>query len=90
MVSKSQLQEDLKNSLKEKNELKTSVLKMVLASISNKEIEQKKKEEGLSEEEIQKVIKSEAKKRDDAQRKLTEEKRRKRLAEKVLKDLDKI
>lgn len=34
--------------------------------------------------------KSEAKKRDDAQRKLTEEKSRKQLAEKVLKDLDKI
>ncbi len=63
---KQTIRDDLKESLKQKDELKTMVLKMIVSSINNKEIELKKKEEGLSDEEIRKVIKSEAKKRTDA------------------------
>jgi hypothetical protein len=63
MNLKEKIQKDLIDALKQRNETKTSVLKMILASVLNKEIELKKKDEGLPEETIQKVIKSEAKKR---------------------------
>ncbi len=63
---KQKIQDDLRESFKKGEEPKTTVLKMIVSSIRNKEIELKKKENGLSNEEIQKVIKSEAKKRTDA------------------------
>ena len=64
--AKEKIQQELKQSLKEKNEIKSSVIKMLLASILNLEIQLKKKEEGLTEDEAQKVVKSEAKKRRDS------------------------
>jgi len=52
--------------MKAKDELKLSTLRMLLSSISNKEIEFKKKSEGLTDEEILSVISTEVKKRRDA------------------------
>lgn len=63
---KQKIQKDLKVSLKEGKTFEVSVLRMVLASIKNKEIEKKKKEEGLSDEEIISVLQSEIKKRKEA------------------------
>lgn len=60
-----QIKKDLITSLKEKNEAKVSVLRMLQAAIKNKEIEIKKRE-GLSDEEIQQVVVSEVKKRNDS------------------------
>lgn len=83
---KKKIQDDLKESLKKKDENKTSTLKMILASINNAEIKFKKKQEGLSEEETQKVIKSEAKKRNEAIEAYTKA-NRPELAEKEQKEL---
>ncbi len=66
MALKETIKEDLTNALKEKSELTVSVLKMLVSSINNEEIKQKKKEEGISEEDTEKVVKSEAKKRKDS------------------------
>ena len=66
MNSKQKIQSDLTTALKEKDYTKISVLKMLLASVINKEIELSKKDEGLPKEEIQKVIRSETKKRHDS------------------------
>lgn len=66
MNFRDKLKTDLVEALKAKDELKASTLRMLLAEITNKEIELKKKESGLSDEEIYQVIKSEAKKRKDA------------------------
>jgi uncharacterized protein YqeY len=66
MSLKENIQNDLRSGLKEKDENKTSTLKMLSAAIINKEIELQKKEEGLTDEEIQDVIRSEIKKRNDA------------------------
>lgn len=63
---KEKIQSDLKTALKEKGEIKSSALRMLLSAVGNKEIELKKKKEGLSEEEFQNVIRSEAKKRKDS------------------------
>ncbi len=63
---KDKLREDLKSALKAKDEKKSSTLRMLMASIQNKEIELVKKDEGLSDDEILSVIKSEVKKRNDA------------------------
>ncbi|MFC1756877.1 GatB/YqeY domain-containing protein [Patescibacteria group bacterium] len=66
MSLKKKLREDLIASLKEKDALKVSVLKMAISSINNEEIKLKKKEKGLSDEEVMKVLMSEAKKRNDS------------------------
>ena len=60
---KQKIQQDLKQSLLEKNELKTGTLRMVLAALVNKE-----KERGaqITEEEAQSVLLAEAKKRKEA------------------------
>ncbi len=63
---KNKIKEDLKQSMKERNAEKTSVMRMALAAINNKEIELRKKEEGLSEEEIYDVLRTEAKRRRDS------------------------
>lgn len=57
------LNQDLKNAMKEKNELLVLVLRTIKSEIHNKEIEKKKE---LTEEEILQVISNEAKKRKDA------------------------
>ncbi|MBI2454120.1 MAG: GatB/YqeY domain-containing protein [Parcubacteria group bacterium] len=63
---KDKITSDLKDSLKSGDVLRRSVLGMLKAAIGNKEIEKRKKEEGLSETEIQEVIRSEVKRRQDA------------------------
>ncbi|MBI2052095.1 MAG: GatB/YqeY domain-containing protein [Candidatus Sungbacteria bacterium] len=57
---------DVKAALKSGDALARSVLGMLKAAIANKEIEKRKKEEGLNEAETQEVIRSEVKKRMDA------------------------
>lgn len=81
MISKTQLQEELKASMKAGDALKTSVLRMLFAAISNKEKEKRFKaskadsqlleqeldeKSQLSEEELLDVVSFEAKKRREA------------------------
>jgi len=81
MFLKEKFQEDLKNSLKEKNEIVVSVLRMFLAAVSNKETEKRtkiwkqkpdlkpeelEKESQLTSEELIEVVSSEIKKRKEA------------------------
>lgn len=66
MVLQEQISSDFKAALKSGDVLTRSVLGMLKSAIQNKEIEKRKKEEGLSEAEIQEVIRSEIKKRSDA------------------------
>ena len=76
MVSKEELQEQLKSSMKQGKELKTGTLRMLLSSLSNKEKDKqfqasKQNPEStekvmLDEEEIQSVIATEVKKRKEA------------------------
>ena len=56
----------MKASMKAKNAVKLSTLRMLIAAIANKEIELRKKDIGLSDEEVLEVIKSESKKRKDS------------------------
>ena len=63
---KNKITDDLKDSMKKGETLRTSTFRMLLAAIHNKEIELRKKEVGLTEKEIMDVIRSEAKKRRDA------------------------
>jgi uncharacterized protein YqeY len=64
MSLQSKISEDLKNALKNREKLKLSVLRMLLASIKNRSIELGKKE--LPDEQIITVVNSEIKKRRDA------------------------
>jgi len=57
------IKEDLKSALKGKDELKASVLRMLIADIKNLSIEKK---EDLSEDEVQAAVKSAVKKRKDS------------------------
>lgn len=66
MNLKEQITADFKDALKSGDVLARSVLGMLKAAIANKEIEKRKKEEGLNEPETQEVIRSEVKKRTDA------------------------
>ncbi|MDP6703905.1 MAG: GatB/YqeY domain-containing protein [archaeon] len=75
MVSKTELQDQLKAAMKEKDEVKTGALRMLLSSLSNKEKEKQfqavkqNAEAGevvLEEEEIQAVVATEVKKRKEA------------------------
>ena len=66
MTLKEQIDADLKEALKAGDGLRRSVLGMLKAAIQNKEIEKRKKEEGLNDSEIQEVIRAEVKKRLDA------------------------
>ena len=63
---KEQINSDIKNALKAGDTMTRLVLGMLKSSIQNKEIEKKKKEEGLTEEETREVIRTEVKKRLDA------------------------
>src|SRR3989344_1059675 len=66
MALKQKLSEDLKSALKQKNEVRVSSLRMVLAAVANKEIEIRKKDIGLSDEEVLEALSSEVKKRKDS------------------------
>lgn len=65
MSLRQQIQEDLKNALRNKNREKLSVLRMLQSAIKNREIEKKDKDE-LTDEEVIEVVSSEVKKRKDA------------------------
>jgi uncharacterized protein YqeY len=66
MTLREKIPEDLKNALRIKNELELSVLRMLQASIRNKEIELKRGKEFLTDEEVIEVISGEVKRRKDA------------------------
>jgi len=63
---KKQLSDDLKGAMKNGEALRVSALRMVSSAITNKEIELRKRDIGLSNQEVLDVISSEAKKRKDA------------------------
>jgi uncharacterized protein YqeY len=62
---KSKLQADLNAAIKERDELRSSTLRLTLSAITNQEVAGKEKRE-LSDDEVQKVIAKEAKKRSEA------------------------
>ncbi|MFJ8645568.1 GatB/YqeY domain-containing protein [Streptomyces sp. NPDC093546] len=62
---KSTLQEDLNAAIKERDELRSSTLRLTLSAITKEEVSGKEKRE-LSDDEVQKVIAKEAKKRREA------------------------
>lgn len=66
MTLKQQIFDDQKSALKESRKEELSTLRMLSAAISNKEIDLRKKDIGLSDSEILDVINSEVKKRKDA------------------------
>lgn len=66
MSLKQQIIEDQKLALKEGRKGELSTLRMLLAAISNKEIDLRKKDIGLSDGEVLDTINSEVKKRKDA------------------------
>jgi uncharacterized protein YqeY len=66
MSFKQKLNQDLKDALRNQDELRVSVLRMFLSAIANKEIELLKKDTGLAEEEFQQVLKKEIKNRKKA------------------------
>lgn len=66
MNLKEKIQLDMKGSMKARDTLRLSVLRMLMAAISNKEIELRKKDIGLSDAEVLGVLKSESKKRKDS------------------------
>src|SRR3989344_4883142 len=63
---KQKIAEDQKSAMKAGNATRVSTLRMLGAAMSNKEIELRKKDVGLSDEEVLEVISSEAKKRKDS------------------------
>lgn len=60
------ISEDLIESMRNKDTLRTSTLRMLLAAIQNKEISLLKKDDGLSDDEVLRVIRGEVKKRKEA------------------------
>jgi uncharacterized protein YqeY len=62
---KSKLQDDLNSAIKERDELRSSTLRLTLAAITKEEVAGKQKRE-LSDDEVLKVITKEAKKRREA------------------------
>ncbi|MEK7090303.1 MAG: GatB/YqeY domain-containing protein [Patescibacteria group bacterium] len=66
MTLKEKIRSDTKNALKARAETRLSTLRLLLAAVSNKEIELRKKDVGLSDEEVLDVVKSESKKRRDS------------------------
>ena len=63
---KEQINDDIKEAMKAKNELGLSVLRMVAAAISSEEINKSKREVGLNDEEVLEVLSREVKKRRDS------------------------
>ncbi|MDP2676281.1 MAG: GatB/YqeY domain-containing protein [bacterium] len=66
MSLKQSIHDDVKSALREKNEARLSALRMLSSAITNKEIELRKKDVGLSDEEVIEVLQGEAKKRKDS------------------------
>lgn len=66
MTLREKIPEDLKNALRNKNELELSVLRMLQAAIRNKEIEIKRGKEFLTDEEVIEVVAGEVKRRKEA------------------------
>ncbi|MFI8963507.1 GatB/YqeY domain-containing protein [Streptomyces sp. NPDC053493] len=62
---KAKLQDDLNAAIKERDELRSSTLRLTLAAVTKEEVAGKTKRE-LSDDEVQKVIAKEAKKRREA------------------------
>lgn len=65
-IMKQKILDDLKQAMKERNQEKISVLRMLKSEIKNEEIAKMKKEEGLSCEEVVTVIQRMVKQRKDA------------------------
>jgi uncharacterized protein len=89
---KQRIREDLNSAVKQNDEVKRSTLRLLLAAISNREIDKKYKEkiEGeaeLTEEEVLEAISSEAKKRKEAAFEFNKG-GRKELADKELRELE--
>ena len=66
MSLKDKLQSDLKVSLKAGDSFKVGVLRMVLSSVHNKEIDKKVRDKELADEEVSEILRKEAKKRREA------------------------
>lgn len=66
MDLREKIQNDLKNSLKAGEKIRTGVLRQIVASIHNLEIDKKAKKQDVDESDILGVIKKEAKKRIEA------------------------
>ena len=60
------IRSDLKSAIQSKDEKRVATLRLLIAAVQNKEIEERKKDVGLSDEEMISVIQKEAKKRRDA------------------------
>lgn len=60
------IKDDLKEALINKDENKVTTLRLLISAISYKEIEDRKKDTGMTEEEIEVIIRKEVKKREDA------------------------
>lgn len=89
MTFKEKIQNDTKEAMKAKDELKLSVLRMLSSAVKNKELEKRAKtgkEEALNDEGIVAAVRSEAKKRKDAAQEF-EKGGRKDLAEKETMEL---
>ena len=67
MSLKDRIQTDLKTAMKERDENTSLVLRSLVSSFKNKEIELGKREEGLNDEEMEKIIVGEIKKRKEAE-----------------------
>ena len=66
MSLKETIQADIKKAMIEKNALRVSVLRMVMAAVLNKEKEKRAKTEELTDDNVLEIISSEAKKRKDS------------------------
>jgi len=63
---KDKINDDLKNAMRAKDQLRLSVLRLLKSAITNKELEKRIKDIGLSDDDIITVIGTEAKKRRDS------------------------
>ena len=66
MTLRQKILDDLKIAMKSGDVLKRDVLRMLDSAIKNMEIEEKKKDQGLSDTEVQKVVARSIKQREDA------------------------
>lgn len=87
MQIKEQIKTNLKEAMKNKDEITVSVLRMLTSSFSNEEIAKGKRETGLSEEEVLEILSREVKKRKDSITQF-EGAGRSELAEKEKKEID--
>ncbi len=89
LMLQNKISDDLKEAMKSGNQFETGILRMLISSLRNKEIEKKGKggDPALSEEEVIEVLSREAKKRKESAEIYTNA-GRKELAEKELQELD--